>query len=63
MAVAGIVVALQISLSFLVAALNTLVAIQIGDGLLAIHSRAVHSAWVRLISSMDDAKMGEVPMC
>jgi len=44
MAVASIVADLQINLSILVAELDTLVAIQIGDALLATHNRAVHSA-------------------
>jgi hypothetical protein len=63
MAVASIVAVLQISLSIPVAELDTLVAIQIGDALLAIHSRVVHSGWIRQLSSTDDAKMEEVLMC
>jgi hypothetical protein len=62
-AVVGTVAELQINPSFRLVEKGTLVAIQIDDGLLAIHSRAAHFAWVPQISFKDDAKMEKAPVC
>ncbi len=57
MAAAGIIVKLHIDLSFQLAKKDTLMVIQIGEEVLAIHRKATHVVSVHQISFEDDAKM------